>query len=233
MRLIEADVKFGAPHLLRQHLGLTQVSRTVRNEFSPIYSQSYKHEILFGDLPAYLASYPLADTDMMQTMVELVVGLRHKILKQSGLDIMPIITLDWHALPFQVAWASEWPVHGQSVLYRNLAYIEHVFRRIVQERVLESYPIGLDGALPEMRLIESSKIEKQVALSTLPKLNVVVRLNLDKFPISFSDASTATRQWWAAAMFFYRIFLYTPLQPKFMFRVGGRCLPFENLLGRR
>jgi len=240
VRLKEADVKFGGPHLLRQHLGLTQVSRTVRKEFFPIYSQSYKHEILFGDLPAYLATYPLADTDIMQTMVELVVGLRHNTFQSPGLDIMPLITLDWHALPFQVALIPQTPVHGQSVLHPNLTCIEHMFRRIVHEGVLECHPIsmysapvGLVRVLPDLGLIESCKIEKQDAQSNLPKVTVVVRLDLDGLPLSVSDRSTTLIACWAVVISFHRTFLRTPLGPEFMFKVGRHCLSFEDLFGIR
>ena len=141
-------------------------------------------------------------------------------------------------MPFQMALIPQTPVHGQLVLHPNLAYIEHIFRRIVHDGILESHlssmysqSVGLARVLPARGLIESCKIENQDAQSDIPKVTIVVRLDLDGLlPLSGPNRIITLLVCSEVFKCYHRIFSDTPLRPEFKFKVGRHCLSFEDLL---
>ncbi|CAA9962640.1 hypothetical protein PTMSG1_06014 [Pyrenophora teres f. maculata] len=216
IRLEEADVSFGAPDLQRQYLGLTQVNRAVRNEFLPLYTQTYKHEILFADLPAYLASYPLEDVNLMQTMIKLVVGLRDHTLEPPGLDIKSLVALDWHELPFQVAFAHNSSVHGLSSANCRLVVIEKFFHTIVHSRMATGSSVNTSSNQRSfnqdistlLQVLESCRIEKKDAQ---PDRSIVT------FVVS-REIHTCIYIGFAVELFFLHVFGNTPPEMEFRLR---------------
>ncbi|KAI0609599.1 hypothetical protein TUN205_06173 [Pyrenophora tritici-repentis] len=216
IRLKEANINFGAPDLQRQYLGLTQVSQAVRNEFLPLYTQTYKHEIHFADIPAYLALYPLEDANMMQTMIDLVVGLRHNTLEPPGFEVKSLITLDWSELPFQVFFARSNLADGLLPSDTRLVSISNLFYQFCHDRMAKG-PLWIisnglyacnQGVSILLRMMESCRIEK---MDSRPNQYLVT------FVLSSTIPNSLT-WYFAIREFFDQILLNAPAKIEFELR---------------
>ena len=87
----------------RQFIGLTQVNRTIRKEFSPHkYHTSYIPTITFYQLSAFLAAYPSLDT--LDIDVPAMLDDLKAPMISSSIDVLPLTEIDWEAQPFKIRW---------------------------------------------------------------------------------------------------------------------------------
>lgn len=86
----------------RLFMGLTQVNRIVRKEFSPHrYHTSYTPHISFYQLSPFLSASPFLDgleIDVPAMLDDLKAPLIHSI------DILPLTEIDWKNQPFSMLW---------------------------------------------------------------------------------------------------------------------------------
>ena len=85
-------------------MGLAQVNRTIRNEFSPqIYHTIYKPKVSLISLPDYRKTFATGHIDSSFDPCDLIQSLKDLKSGASPIDIMPLIRLDMDKLPFELS----------------------------------------------------------------------------------------------------------------------------------
>lgn len=84
----------------RPYLGLTQANKILRSEFLPLYSHNRKPSVPFTELAKLLSKYPLPDQPTKQSVLATLSALETDLPPPPGIDLTPLVHVDWTALPF-------------------------------------------------------------------------------------------------------------------------------------
>jgi hypothetical protein len=86
----------------RPYLGLTQVNQLLRTEFQPLYI--CKPTLYLPHVAKYLETFPLQDQALSRQLSQILRALARKTdnLRPPGIDILPLLKVDWQSLPFRI-----------------------------------------------------------------------------------------------------------------------------------
>lgn len=163
------------PQKSRPYLGLTQANRLLRAEFNPLYS--HKPTIHLSTMSSYLKTFPLPDRAPSANLSVTLVALsnRIKIQRSPGIDILPLLTLNWAALPFVI----EEPAYHRGCRYDQDLEFVRLAHRLVVSLTHDGQTLLRNGTIAAVGWGQKKLDKKHYETKVPVSLNPMTAMNLD------------------------------------------------------
>jgi hypothetical protein len=130
-RSIISENYFREHHPSRPYLGRTQVNRAFCKELTPLYITAVKPVIQIQDAKKYLKTFRLPDEKLSQQLADVYNALSRMkgSTKGPGVDVLPLLKVDWCTLPFTVYnehTGPYWIREPLDLVYKLLSDLAHL-----------------------------------------------------------------------------------------------------------